>query len=193
MRVAKRAAGFTIVELLIVIVVIAILASVVVVAYSKVSQKANNTQTITAVKEWAKILQQYIVANGYPTYDISSGNGGYEQYPCVGTGYPGGVCASTTNVNAVGPGVSYVSTAFLNEMKAVTSSLPTPSFQTVYFSGAPHVGGFINLHVSGAGSVSIGYFLKGGSDVQCPNIGIGSSAENGRSSDGVYCYVSTIQ
>lgn len=193
MRVAKRAAGFTIVELLIVIVVIAILASVVVVAYSKVSQKANNTQTITAVKEWAKILQQYIVTNGSPTYDTSIGNGLYEQFPCVGTGYPGGVCASTTNTNVVGPGVSYSSTAFFNKMKVTTSGIPVPSFQIVYFSNSPHVGGFINLGASGAGPVSIGYFLKGGSDVLCPDVGIGIASERSRSSDGVYCYVSTIQ
>lgn len=189
----KQIRAFTIVELLIVIVVIAILASVVTVAYSGISRRANNAQTIDAAKEWAKIVQQYIVANGYPTYDTSSGNGSYEQFPCLGTGYPGGVCASTTNTNVIGAGVSYPSTAFLSKMKMITNSVPAPSFQTVYFSSQPHVGGFINLGVSGAGPVSLSFFLKGGSDVTCPDLGIGTAAEKSRSSDGVYCGISNIQ
>lgn len=189
----KQTHAFTIVELLIVIVVIAILAAIVTVAYTGLSRRASNTQTISAAKEWAKIVQQYIVANGYPTYDTSSGNGSYEQFPCLGTGYPGGVCASTTNTNVIGAGVSYPSTAFLNKMKSVTSSLPVPSFQTVMFSNLPHVGGFINLGVSGAGPVSISFFLKGGSDVTCPDLGVGSITEKSRSGDGVYCGVNNIQ
>ena len=190
---AAKQKGFTIVELLIVIVVIGILAAVTVTAYAGVSRRAANAQTIAAVKEWSKILQNYISTNGYPTYDTTTGNGSYEQFPCVGTGYPGNVCASTTNTNVVGPGVSYPSTAFFSKMKSVVTGIPSPSFQTVDFSGSPHVGGFINLGITGAGPVSIGYFLKGGADVVCPNIGIGSPSERSRSSDGVYCYISTIQ
>ena len=190
---AKHTPAFTIVELLIVIIVIAILATIVTVAYNGLNRRASNAQTIDAAKEWAKIVQQYIVANGYPTYDTSTGNGSYEQFPCLGTGYPGGVCASTTNTNVVGAGVSYPSTAFLNKMKTITPSVPAPSFQTVYFSGQPHVGGFVNLGVSGAGPVSISFFLKGGSDVTCTDLGIGSITEKNRSGDGVYCGVNNIQ
>ncbi len=190
---SKQARAFTIVELLIVIVVIAILAAIVTVTYSGISRRANNAQTIDAAKEWAKIVQQYIVANGLPTYDTSTGNGSYEQFPCLGTGYPGGVCASTTNTNVIGAGVSYPSTAFLTKMKTITASVPVPSFQTVYFNSQPHVGGFINLGVSGAGPVSLSFFLKGGSDVTCPDLGIGSITEKSRSSDGVYCGVNNIQ
>lgn len=193
MGTTRQTRAFTIVELLIVIVVIAILAAVVTVAYAGLSRRASNAQTISAAKEWAKIVQQYIVASGSPTYDTSTGNGSYEQFPCLGTGYPGGVCASTTNTNVVGAGVSYPSAAFLTKMKSVTNSVPVPSFQTVYFSSQPHVGGFINLGVSGTGPVSISFFLKGGSDVTCPDVGIGSATEKSRSSDGVYCGINNIQ
>lgn len=193
MGVTKTTRAFTIVELLIVIIVIAILATVVTVAYSGLNRRAANAQTISAAKEWAKILQQYIVSSGYPTYDTASGNGSYEQFPCLGNNYPGNVCASTTNTNVIGAGVSYPSTAFLAKMKAITPSVPVPSYQTVYFSNQPHVGGFINLGVSGAGPVSISFFLKGGSDVTCPDLGIGSITEKSRSGDGVYCGVNNIQ
>lgn len=63
----KDAKGFTIVELLIVIVVIGILAAVSIVAYNRVSQKASNASTISAASNTLKILQAYITEHGkYP-------------------------------------------------------------------------------------------------------------------------------
>ena len=59
--------GFTIVELLIVIVIIGIIAALVIVAYSGIQDKANNTQTETAIDAWRKALIQYATDNGsYP-------------------------------------------------------------------------------------------------------------------------------
>ena len=59
--------GFTIVELLIVIVVIAILAAISIVAYNGIQNRAKNNKTITAVASWAKAIQLYKVDNGtYP-------------------------------------------------------------------------------------------------------------------------------
>ena len=64
----KTKSGFTIVELLIVIVVIAILAAITIVAYNGIQQRANNTQRIAAAKEWVKGFKEYIAANQtYPT------------------------------------------------------------------------------------------------------------------------------
>lgn len=56
---SKRGAGFTIVELLIVIVVIGILAAIVIVAYRGVQQRANNTATASAVNQAIKSIMQY--------------------------------------------------------------------------------------------------------------------------------------
>lgn len=65
---AKKQSGFTIVELLIVIVVIAILAAVSMVAYSGMQQRANNARTTAAVKQVITVIQGYIATNGsYPT------------------------------------------------------------------------------------------------------------------------------
>ncbi len=64
----KKAQGFTIVELLIVIVVIAILAAISIAAYTNIQQRAKNTAIINAASQSLKMIEAYIAANGtYPT------------------------------------------------------------------------------------------------------------------------------
>lgn len=71
----RRQTGFTIVELLIVIVVIGILAAIVIVAYSGVQNRANDAAVIADLKSNAKKLQVYFVDhNAYPS-DNGSGWG----------------------------------------------------------------------------------------------------------------------
>ena len=63
----KKAQGFTIVELLIVIVVIAILATISIAAYTNIQQRAKNTAIINAASQSLKMIEAYIAANGtYP-------------------------------------------------------------------------------------------------------------------------------
>ena len=56
--------GFTLVELLIVIVVIAILAAISIVAYNGIQQRARNTQTMQAVNSYVKAFKLYQADNG---------------------------------------------------------------------------------------------------------------------------------
>lgn len=59
--------GFTIVELLLVIVVVAILAAIVIVAYKGVQERAQNATRKTDISNLQKILENYKVFNGsYP-------------------------------------------------------------------------------------------------------------------------------
>ncbi len=63
----NRRRGFTIVELLIVIVVIGILAAITIVAYNGIQQRARNAQTISAAHNYLTAFQGYLVQNGgYP-------------------------------------------------------------------------------------------------------------------------------
>lgn len=57
--------GFTIVELLIVIVIIAILATITMVAYNGLQDRAKTSRTLTLVDQWEKSIRLYQVTNTY--------------------------------------------------------------------------------------------------------------------------------
>lgn len=111
----KQQTGFTIVELLIVIVVIAILAAITIAAFNGVQERARNTKTISAVKEYMKLYSTYAV-----DYDVYPGSGNY----CLGTGYDGDLCWD----NRVYTGNTAANTGLLNYV----NSLPNPSTVRVY-------------------------------------------------------------
>lgn len=63
----KTKSGFTIVELLIVIVVIGILAAITIVAYNGIQKRANNASIIDGASKSIRLIQAYVAANGsYP-------------------------------------------------------------------------------------------------------------------------------
>ena len=72
--------AFTIVELLIVIVVIAILAAITIVAYSGIQQNVRNSARVTEAREWQKIFTAYKATYGVYPY---VGTGAY----CLGEGF----------------------------------------------------------------------------------------------------------
>ncbi|HEX7483788.1 MAG TPA: type II secretion system protein [Candidatus Saccharimonadales bacterium] len=162
----KNSRGFTIVELLIVIVVIAILAAITIVAYNGIQQRSQNTKSASAATAWLKALHLYKVENGsWPTiYNV-----------CLGTGYKfGSDGAGSSGVaqcrqDTAGWGIQE-STAFNTMLKKyIGESLPTPAFVTAvnttdswkrgisYYQAA---GGSLRLDVTYAGSLST-----------CPSIG----------------------
>ena len=111
----KQQAGFTIVELLIVVVVIAILASITIVSFNGIQQRARNAQTISAVAGYIKIYSSYAVEN-----DVYPFSGNY----CLGTGYEGGLCWDNR---------TYVENATANTgLLKYASNLPNPSTARVF-------------------------------------------------------------
>ena len=84
----RKLRGFTIVELLIVIVVIAILAAISIVAYNGIQQRARNSNTATVVNGYIKALTSYAVVNN--SYPPIVNNGG--TYACFGENNPGDLC-----------------------------------------------------------------------------------------------------
>lgn len=113
-----RNKGFTIVELLIVIVVIAILAAITIVAFNGVQNRAKNTATQSAVKQVQKLVEAYAAENGsYPS------TGG------LGQVYTDSGCPFTADDNGV-------KTA--NWVPGISAQLPQSSFSG---TGRNSVGG----------------------------------------------------
>lgn len=149
---AKNKYGFTIVELLVVIVVVGVLASIVTIAYSGISQRAENNKTISAVNQIVKLLVNYKELNNgnYP-----SGVSGL--YSCIGSDYSDGICFDATTG---GYGVTArVSTTFNSALQTV-GSIPQASTKKLTMSANGYI-------VAGAsfetGTRMIRYVLEGNS------------------------------
>lgn len=81
----KSTSGFTIVELIIVVVVLGIIAGIVLISYTGIQIATLNTQRGSELLGWKATFEKYKAANGgYP----SIADGGY----CLGTGFPNGKC-----------------------------------------------------------------------------------------------------
>lgn len=104
----SRPRGFTIVELLIVIVVIGILAAITLVAYNNVQQRASNSSIISAARNTLVLIKGYKAT--------------YGSYPSLGA-----YCMTTDNacVNYTPAAVSTDNTTWLNELRKIGSPLPT--------------------------------------------------------------------
>ncbi len=164
--------GFTIVELLIVIVVIAILAAITIVSYNGIQQQATNTKTTSALASWMKILNMYKVENGrWPSGGV-----------CLGSGYLFGESGTQTSGTAQcrQSGVNGVleNTAFNNTLKPYSGgSLPTPAFVTAVSSSTEWRRGLMYYFGGGDGTqVYIQAAYQG--DIGCPSAGIAPSSRS---------------
>lgn len=79
MGIYKKQTGFTIVELLIVIVIIGILASITIVAYNGIQGRARDTQRVQDMQSIVKALELYKTTNGaYPAAVGTANASGWE-------------------------------------------------------------------------------------------------------------------
>lgn len=149
--------AFTIVELLIVIVVIAILAAISIVAFNGVQQRANNTVTIEATSQIVKAYGLYIAENG----SLPTGSG------CIGESYPGNTCLSQDGTSACfGLGGSGVAVDLHAALRPYTGgSIPMASVQKVPCGGTEY-SGLYAWYNSANERTTLVSILSG--DVTCP-------------------------
>ena len=123
---AKQGGGFTIVELLIVIVVIAILAAMTVVAFNGVQARAENSKTLAAVDQYSKALQLYKTNTGdYPL------TGGGFQFGCIAESGTCALVGGATGPDCASIGASGVNATLNTAIKTVIASIPSVSEQTL--------------------------------------------------------------
>lgn len=124
----KTKGGFTVVEILVVIVVIGILAAISIVAYNGIQTRAFNTRIIDGVGQYRDALSVYkSQRGGYPAFTDGS--------VCLGEGYPDRMIGGTTDgVPDCGPTdyPSKVQPGFNDALKLVISSTPQVQTAPVY-------------------------------------------------------------
>jgi general secretion pathway protein G len=134
-----RQSGFTIVELLIVIVVIGILAAITIVAYNGIQQRGRNAQTTSAVTAWAKAIRLYEVDNGSTpgTAGCLGQNYGFGSTGTDGSGYQ---CRQDNAVSGINDNPSlnalltkYVPQQFPQPAMATYILTTTSWFRGIYF------------------------------------------------------------
>lgn len=84
----KSINGFTIVELLIVIVVIGILASISIISFNGIQERARYARFLTALDSYEKALTLYKTFNGAYPSSVHTVGGTTINTSCLGTGYP---------------------------------------------------------------------------------------------------------
>lgn len=97
----KEERGFTIVELLIVIVIIAILAAIVIVAYNGITNRAKTSKALSAAQAVQQKAEAYNAEKGYyPLAGTDFGTDATKSYYVTGVTF-GTVSASQANENVI--------------------------------------------------------------------------------------------
>lgn len=170
----QKQSGFTIVELLIVIVVIGILAALVLNSFSGAQTKAANTQTMEAVGAYVKGIKAYGIDKG--AYPPAAGT-----LACIGSPFPGGICSSMTGAAPCRLGQAQSDPVFNTAMQQyMGQTLPLTSSQQMNCSGVAMGGAF--YYIPNPNYVNIYVFLNNVNP--CPSIG--GVANNGQRQQGNY-------
>lgn len=170
----QKRRGFTIVELLIVIVVIAILAAITVVAYTGISDRSQNARKSSIASQYVRLLEMHKLENGtYPASISDSYPGGGET--CLGSagdyaavdGYAAGDCLrSADNTYLVG------SSTALRTALSKYGTLPTSTY-AITMLGTESWRGFRYAYFTSTKEARIEWIAKGPDTKVC---GLGSGA-----------------
>jgi len=162
----KRGRGFTIVELLIVIVVIAILASITTMAYAGVRQRAANASSTTTIGSYVKALGLYKADKGvYPEDGTTT-----DVYRCLGENYPSG-CGSIGATTGCGLGTisNSASATFNNALRPYMNNvgvIPRVNEDGLMCGGAL-VAGAMYVYRGSSTLLSEIYYVLAGPDSNC--------------------------
>ncbi len=173
MQWAKKQKGFTIVELLIVIVVIAILAAITIVAYNGIQNRSENAKSVAAVSSFVKALNMYKVDNG----DFPSVNS------CIGTattyqGYSGRCWAPESSTWVVNSGLA-------TALAPYVTNVPEPSTKNIETSTSQYRGAIYYPYASGDTRIYVNIV---GTTI-CPDIsGLGAAYSGVDRAGGKSCY-----
>lgn len=166
----SRSSGFTIVELLIVIVVIGVLAAITIVSFNGIQNRAQNASKYQAVANYEKALSAYRTINStYPAMGQSS--------VCLGLGYTDKVLGDGIGECGGSDYTTREDATFNAALKQVLSAIPAASNQLVTKeNGETFVGATLtrwdDFYVDGVMSPYFVQFVLNGSNQDCKVSGI---------------------
>lgn len=172
--------GFTLIEVLIVVVVIGILAAMTTIGLGQYQRNARNTETIAVVQQYVGAIKSYAAAtNAYPFQDEVE-TSMMSKIVCLGEGYDGDACWLVDGP-PVGGNDQYLESTELenaleqyfdpNTKKVPNTDFPPVNRQKIDYYNSIYVGatyGYIYDVGTQKGKASILYMLNG--DVSCGNI-----------------------
>lgn len=154
--------GFTVVELLIVIVVVGILATVTAVAYNGAQQSAANAKVLTSLSQWESLIKVYVARNGSAPIPPDGVN------VCLGEYYPATSDFVTGSCHSYTDKTSFidVSPEITSKFKAVGGTLPTDVSDVVVRMRGKFNNNFRGItYAASATSVSVSARMRG--DASC--------------------------
>lgn len=191
----RTRAGFTIVELLIVIVVIAILATISIVAFTGIQSRAEDSKTASAIKAYKKALRLHKIDEGsYPTAGAI----------CLGDQYGLFTGGSVPSCRNSGAQIAVTNGAAQRDALKpyLGGQLPMPSTQFIHVGTTEYVGGHFygsnyNYTLDGTPVVAIEYFIKGDacpvgpvySTAGSPNFSSPTVSRTATYTDGSRCFI----
>lgn len=162
----RTISGFTIVELLIVIVVIAILATISVVAYQGIQKRATTTVRVNEALSWKKAFELYRAGEGSWPSSMTPGD-----IYCLGEGFPigaGGVARCYMYNNSTYGALQSASATLMSQLQKY-AQVPSSAKQPVGgFMVGPHA--TVNS-ITGALEITQ-YYPADSIDPNCPRQGI---------------------
>lgn len=158
----RKNSGFTIVELLVVIVVIGILAAISIVSYNGIQERARSAETLTRIDAYTQALQIYRAQNGsFPLAPASETS--TASVACLGTPdeYPTSPDFASGQCYKQNGNVTTTSSTVNTAVQSAISTVPkggTPTFKST--DGTMTIRGI--LYVDGGGQYPmIQYIVKG--------------------------------
>lgn len=164
----RTGSGFTIVELLIVIVVIAILAAITIVSYSNITAQSKSAEMLARVDAYTKALKLYQGENGaYP--QVLPAESGLTNSACLGStsdfpadaNFASGQCYKQTPSTTLSP-----SPTLNGQLKKFISTLPSGSAPLAISSdNSMYVKGILYTYIDA--STAFIQFFQAGSNQKC--------------------------
>lgn len=142
--------GFTIVELLVVVVVLAILAMITLINFNGARVRTTNTKIISNVQGYYKVVMLYKAITGdYPP--VPGENKNNVSMICLGTGYPSGRCG------VVSGNTIEESPAFMDTLMDISSSKMPVNLDLGAVSNESFIGAVYGIDTTGPPAPHAGY------------------------------------